>query len=263
MNILNNRLSILLACWLFALICLFYIIEQDKPTEQKFSFIKLFYSPDVKQFSPLIPELEHQTMKKIVEVVDDDDKGNPLLPNGYEAGSGIIGVPKIEYNDNGNFTIIIPYAGTLKNYIRSKFVKGNVRARILHFAGEWEVDFFQQILKTGYCARLVQMAKQKNELRVSISAANGILAVYEEVRYTDSEIIIYVRQDKGNSEAIPILYDDTNVQTQEGQKVKSINTQTQEKARTKNEKNSAPSSDILDVDGKWYNLFYTKPNLGN
>lgn len=247
MNILNNRLTILLACWFLGLIFLFCIIEQGKPANQKFDFIKLFYSPDVKQLTPLIPELQHNIKGEIKEV----ENANPLLPKGYDAGSGSIGEIDIEYQEDGSFIIIVPYKGTLKNYANAEFIKGNIRARILHFKGQWEMKYFQQLLDTGYCARLVQIAKQKNEMRISICAANGIFAVEEEVRYTDSEIIIHISKQKGKERTLPNLYEEANP------KIKSELNEPDE-TDGKEKVINVQKRDSQHSDGTWYNLFHER-----
>lgn len=191
MNIKKNRLFILLICWIVSLIVLFYIVEQEKPTDQKFSFINLFYQPVATEaHTPLMSELQLPVLEPVKET------GPPLLPKGKEFGSGTIGKAKIEYEKDGNITIILPYKGTVPNYYAFNYVNNNVRARVLRFPGAWEDVVYKKFLPEEYCVRLVQMGKHENEVRVSIRTAYNVEAIEEEVRYTDSEIIIHVRKAK-------------------------------------------------------------------
>lgn len=189
MNIKKNRLFILLFSWILSLIFLFYIVEQEKPESQKFSFFDLFYQPiTTQQHTPLMPELQLPALEQAKETAP------PLLPNGKKAGSGYIGKATIEYNKNGNVRIILPYKGILHNYYAFNYVNNNVRALILRFPGAWEDVVYKKLLDKGYCVRVIQMGKHVNEVRVSIRTPYGIDTIEEEVRYTDSEIIINVRQ---------------------------------------------------------------------
>jgi len=200
MHILN-RFSILLLCWFLSIGFLFYIVEQEKPANQKFSFIKLFYSPTIEQSIPLMPGIQAPSLPAIKELAQ-RPHDTSLLPKGNLAGAGNIGTIEVKYHKNGNVTIILPYVGALKQYTSESFVKNaprledTVHARILHFPGKWTADFLRQSLRAGYCARLIQMATHKDELRFSISSTYGIYGLYEEVRYTDSEIIIEVSSQK-------------------------------------------------------------------